>query len=60
MRNLRWAAELAVGTDPRLAKLGVLQLAALNGLPSLDDYERILVLAAVDSMEPTPVEVEGA
>jgi hypothetical protein len=58
-RNVRWAAELAVSADPRLAKLGVLQLNALNSLPSLDVYERTVLLAAVDSMEPVRKTGEG-
>jgi hypothetical protein len=48
-----------VGADPRLAKLGVRQLEALTALALLDDYERTMVLAAVDSMEPSGEPGEG-
>jgi hypothetical protein len=51
MRNLRWASELGVSDDPRLVKLGALQLEALSRQPQLDDYELVMVMAAVDSME---------
>ena len=43
MRNLRWAAELAVSTDEAEAKLGVAQLNALGDSTMLDDAQQLFV-----------------
>lgn len=48
MRNLRWAAELAVDDGLRQARLGVAQLIALARSDLLDVEERIFVDAALD------------
>jgi hypothetical protein len=50
MRNLRWAAELAVSLDERMADLGVAQLRALLGSQLLDDSEKIFVEAALGAV----------
>jgi hypothetical protein len=50
MRNLRWAAELAVNLDERMADLGVAQLRALLGSQLLDDSEKIFVEAALGAV----------
>ncbi len=49
MRLLRWAAELAVSDDDRRAALGVDQLTALSVSSLLDDPEKALVDAALES-----------
>ena len=54
MRNLRWAAELAVSTDDRMADLGVNQLAALLESDLLEDAEKVFVEAALDAVYEDP------
>lgn len=54
MRNLRWAAELAVSADDRMADLGVNQLAALLDSDLLDDAEKVFVEAALDAVYQDP------
>jgi len=54
MRNLRWAAELAVSQDGRMADLGVAQLAALLDSDLLDDSEKVFVEAALDAVLEVP------
>lgn len=46
MRNLRWAAELAVSDDPRSALLGLTQLQALDEAELLDAEQKVFVTAA--------------
>jgi hypothetical protein len=54
MRNLRWAAELAVSNDDGMADLGVNQLAALLESDLLEDAEKIFVEAALDAVYEDP------
>ena len=54
MRNLRWAAELAVQEDQRRADLGVSQLAALLQSELLDEREKVFVEAALDAVYEDP------
>lgn len=54
MRNVRWAAELAVSTDDRMADLGVNQLAALLESDLLEDAEKVFVEAALDAVYEEP------
>ena len=54
MRNLRWAAELAVKEDDRMADLGVAQLAALLESDLLDESEKVFVEAALDAVYEAP------
>lgn len=54
MRNVRWAAELAVSQDDRMADLGVAQLAALLAPDLLDDPEKIFIEAALDAVYEDP------
>jgi len=60
MRNVRWASELAVDPDVNRAKLGVVQLGALDSLDFLDAYEGAMVKAALATMEPVQEGVEEA
>lgn len=50
MRNVRWAAELAVDEDQTRAKLGVSQLNALSQSNLNDDDVQALVDAALESV----------
>lgn len=54
MRNLRWAAQLAVSADDRMAALGVAQLAALLASDLLDDAEKIFIEAALGAVYQDP------
>ena len=54
MRNLRWAAELAVKDDDRMADLGVAQLVALLDSDLLDESEKVFVEAALDAVYEDP------
>ncbi|MFP5336310.1 MAG: hypothetical protein ACLGIV_13460 [Actinomycetes bacterium] len=54
MRNLRWAAELAVDEDDRMADLGVAQLAALLESDLLDESEKVFVEAALNVVYEDP------
>lgn len=56
MRNLRWAAELAVSDDDAKAKLGVSQLNALAMSEMLDDAQLTFVDAALAAVVEEPVE----
>ena len=49
MRNLRWAAELAVSDDENQAKLGMAQLTALGDSDMLDTKEQLFVDAAFEA-----------
>ena len=49
MRNLRWAAELAVSDDARKARLGVLELKALRDSKMLSESELGFIYAALDN-----------
>lgn len=50
MRNLRWAAELAVSDDPGRADMGVAQLVALASSDLTDDVAQTFVDAALDAV----------
>jgi len=54
MRNLRWAAELAVSLDDQMADLGVAQLVALVTSDLLDDSEKVFVEAALNAVYQDP------
>lgn len=56
MRNLRWAAELAVDADERKAQLGLAQLDALGGSDMLSEAEQLFVDAALASVVREPLE----
>jgi hypothetical protein len=56
MRNLRWAAELAVSDNEANARLGIAQLGALLGSNMLDEGEKDFVQAALKSVVRVPVE----
>ncbi|HYN29893.1 MAG TPA: hypothetical protein VES95_08500 [Dermatophilaceae bacterium] len=56
MRNLRWAAELAVRDDPRVADLGVSELRALARTDLLGPCEKVFVQAALDTVVEAPQE----
>jgi hypothetical protein len=56
MRNLRWAAELAVESDERKAQLGLAQLKALGGSDMLDGAEQLFVDAALESVLGAPID----
>ena len=56
MRNLRWAAELAVESDERKAQLGLAQLRALGGSNVLDGGEQLFVDAALESVLGEPID----
>ena len=60
MRNVPWAAELAVNAEVPHARLGVALLSALRSLDSLEGYERAMVKAALATMEPRPRRSEEA
>lgn len=62
MRNLRWAAELAVREDERTAVLGATQLMALVESDLLDEREKVFVEAALNAVVDAPesdLEVTG-
>jgi hypothetical protein len=54
MRNLRWAAELAVSDEPRTAQLGVAELNALAESDLLDNSQLLFVDAALDAVIEEP------
>ncbi len=59
LRNLRWAAELAVHDNARIADLGVAQLEALLDSELLDDREKVFVEAALNTVyEDVELELE--
>jgi hypothetical protein len=61
MRNLRWAAELAVSSDPARSALGVAQLVALGESDLLDTGQQLFVDAALAAViEDAAEEVEAA
>jgi len=61
MRNLRWAAELAVSADPAKSGLGVSQLNALGDSDMLDEGQQLFVGAALEAViEDAAEEVEQA
>lgn len=55
MRNLRWAAELAVSDDVRKARLGNRELRALQTSKMLDPAEVDFIYAALDAALDVPV-----
>jgi hypothetical protein len=59
MRNLRWAAELAVSGDPTQAKLGVSQLVALGDSDLLDDAQQLFIDAALSAVVEDPADEIG-
>lgn len=60
MRNLRWAAELAVSEADGMADLGVAQLTALLESDLLDESEKVFVEAALDPVYEGPeAELDG-
>lgn len=54
MRNLRWAAELAVNTDDRMSDLGVAELVALLESDLLDESGKVFIEAALDVVYQDP------
>lgn len=54
MRNLRWAAELALDDDPKRALLGLKELEALETADMLDDEQKVFVTAALDAVVAGP------
>lgn len=61
MRNLRWAAELAVSDDVRKARLGNRELKALQNSKMLSPAEVDFIYAALDAALDVPVhEIEQA
>lgn len=54
MRSLRWAAELSVSRDDRLADLGVAPLVALLESDLLEEPEKVFVEAALDAVYEEP------
>jgi hypothetical protein len=56
MRNLRWAAELAVDTDDRRAQLGVAELKALGESDLLDEEQQGFVDAALQTVLEAPLD----
>jgi hypothetical protein len=54
LRNLRWAAELAVSDDDRTAQLGVAELNALAESDLLDESQQLFIDAALDSVIEEP------
>ena len=55
MRNLRWAAELAVSDDVRKARLGNRELGALQTSRMLDADDVGFIYAALDAALDVPV-----
>ena len=61
MRNLRWAAELAVDRDEAKSALGVAQLIALGDSDLLDEDQQLFVDAALAAVvDDAAKEVEAA
>ncbi len=54
MRNLRWAAELALDDDPKRALLGFKELEALETADMLDDEQKVFVTAALSAVVAGP------
>jgi hypothetical protein len=50
MRNLRWAAELAVSDEEAHARLGVAELEALGRSDMLDDHQQLFIDAALEAV----------
>lgn len=50
MRNLRWAAELAVSDDAAKSALGVAQLIALGDSELLDEGQQLFIDAALEAV----------
>lgn len=50
MRTMRWAAELSMRDDDRLAKLGVSELDALLDSDLLEESEKVFIEAALDAV----------
>jgi hypothetical protein len=59
MRNLRWAAELAVGHDADAARLGVAELVALGASDLLDGAAKSFVTAALAVVVRDPAQQLG-
>jgi hypothetical protein len=61
MRNLRWAAELAVSDEENTSRLGVAELRALAASPLLDAEEQGFIDAALRTViKDAEAEVEAA
>lgn len=55
MRNLRWAAELALDdAKPKRALLGLMQLVALETAEMLDEEQKVFVTAALEAVVAEP------
>ncbi len=54
MRNLRWAAELALDDKPKRALLGFMELQALEVADMLDEEQKVFVTAALDAVVAEP------
>jgi hypothetical protein len=54
MRNLRWAAELAVSDEEAHARLGVAELEALGRSDMLDDHQQLFIDAALEAVVRIP------
>ena len=60
MRQVRWAAELAISGDPRRAQLGVDQLDALERSPLFTEADKVFIDAAMTSVvRPVAAEIES-
>jgi hypothetical protein len=56
MRDLRWAAELAVSYDEDHARLGVAELRALANSEMLDEGQQLFIDAALQAVVKVPAE----
>jgi hypothetical protein len=56
MRDLRWAAELAVADDEDHARLGVAELRALADSEMLDESQQLFIDAALQAVVKVPAE----
>lgn len=56
MRDLRWAAELAVSDDEDHARLGVAELRALAESEMLDESQQLFIDAALQAVVKVPAE----
>jgi len=56
MRNLRWAAELAVSDDGNHARLGLAQIKALAESDMLDASQQLFIDAALTAVVKVPAE----
>lgn len=56
MRNLRWAAELSVSSDPTQSQLGFSQLRALADSEMLDPAQQLFIDTALAAVVSEPVD----